>query len=84
MTGSATTSKGSVKIGTVMSVGANGTMTKAAAGSTSGGDVKEVFYRVYFVPDAKSGRFVIQDIYADFVMGSGAGNSIEQKFGISF
>lgn len=83
MTGSATTSKGSVRIGNVMNLGGNGTIKKAAAGSTSGQDVKEVFYRVYFEADKESGRFVIQDVYADFVMTSGAG-TIEQKFGISF
>jgi len=46
--------------------------------------VKEVFYRVYYSPqsDADSGRYVIDKVFADFVMSSGA--SSEQKFGIEF
>lgn len=79
-----------VKAGNVFNLATNGQVTKALAGST-GGTVKEVFYRVYYKTEidlrskTSSGRYVIDSIYADFVTQSApASGNFEQKFGIEF
>lgn len=76
--------KSSVKLGNVFDLQSTGKITQKATGTAPTGQVKEVFYRVYY--SAVNGRYIIDDVYADFVMQSsaGAGTLFEQKFGIEF
>jgi len=70
-----------VYLGNIFSLVTNGKVTKTSSPS---GTVKEVFYRVYYKA-ASSGRYVIDSIYADFVMAAtSASGNFEQKFGIEF